>query len=82
MKQDWQKVGERALEKTWKFANFKEALRFVNAVGEIAEELQHHPDIAIKNYNQVTISTSTHDAGNTITEKDYALAKRIDDLTF
>lgn len=68
---------ENALQKTFSFSDFKEALAFVNRVGEIAERLQHHPDIRIV-YKKVSISTTTHDAGNTVTEKDEQLAEAID----
>lgn len=65
----WVEV-DGALQKRFVFGNFKQALEFVNRVGDIAESLQHHPDIAIQNYNEVLVSTTTHDAGNTVTEKD------------
>lgn len=68
------------LRKTFVFENFKEALAFVNRVGEIAERLQHHPDISIKNYKQVLISTTTHNEDNKVTEKDYVLVKEINSL--
>ena len=80
MENGWKKVNENVLQKTWKFLNFKEALDFVNRVGKIAEDLQHHPDICIKNYNQVVIETTTHDGGNILTEKDYTLVEKIDNL--
>ena len=67
-----------ALEKTFEFRDFKEALAFVNRVGEIAERMQHHPDVGIKDYKKVWISTTTHDDGNTITVKDRELAEEID----
>ncbi len=79
MKTDWEKVNGKVLQKSWRFRDFKEALNFVNKVGGIAEELQHHPDISIKNYNEVIISTTTHNA-DVITEKDFALADRIDGI--
>jgi 4a-hydroxytetrahydrobiopterin dehydratase len=68
-----------ALIGEWKFEDFKEALAFVNKVGEAAEEVDHHPDISIK-YNRVRLTLSTHSAG-TVTEKDYALADVISNLT-
>jgi 4a-hydroxytetrahydrobiopterin dehydratase len=68
------------LSAVFKFTDFKEALDFVNKVGKIAETMNHHPDIYIKNYNTVTISSTTHDKGNAITDKDRILAKNIDDL--
>jgi 4a-hydroxytetrahydrobiopterin dehydratase len=57
-------------------ADFAEALIVVNAVGALAEAVDHHPDIDIR-WNTVTLRLSTHSAGG-ITEKDLALAARID----
>lgn len=68
-----------ALKKTIKFKNFSEAFAFMTRVALIAEKMNHHPDW--KNvYNTVEISLSTHDAGNTITEKDRKLALEIDKI--
>jgi 4a-hydroxytetrahydrobiopterin dehydratase len=67
-----------ALQKTISFSDFKEALAFVHKVGEIAERLQHHPDICIKEYRTVHISTTTHDKANSVTAKDRELASAID----
>lgn len=75
---DWEQIDNK-LNKTFQFSNFVEALDFVNKVGKIAEEMQHHPDIFMHDYKEVTISTTTHDTG-TITEKDHALAGAIDAL--
>jgi 4a-hydroxytetrahydrobiopterin dehydratase len=58
----------------YQFGNFMEALAFVNKIGEVAEELGHHPDITIK-YNKVSLSVTTHDAGG-LTDKDFTLARR------
>ena len=77
MKNDWIEANN-ALQKTFHFSDFKTALTFVNRVGQIAESIQHHPDICIKDYNKVSISTTTHDKGNTITARDRALADAID----
>ena len=77
MKNVWEESGG-FLKKTLRFKNFKEVLHFVNKVGGIAEGMGHHPDIYIENYNQATIKTTTHDAGNSITDKDYNLARAID----
>lgn len=74
---NWNENQNRLL-RSFEFKNFQEALAFVNLVGVIAEDIQHHPDIRIFNYKQVEISITTHDAGNKITDKDYTLAERID----
>ena len=67
------------LSRTFKFKNFSEAFAFMTRVAFIAEKMNHHPDW--KNvYNTVEISLNTHDAGNTITEKDRKLAEAIDKL--
>jgi 4a-hydroxytetrahydrobiopterin dehydratase len=76
---DWQE-SDGKLERLFVFPDFKAALAFVNKVGEVAEQLQHHPDITIQRYKEVLVSTTTHDAGNTVTEKDRLLTKEIDGL--
>ena len=48
-------------------------------VGLIAQEQGHHPDMAIS-WNVVTITITTHDAGNTVTDKDRKLAAAIDGM--
>ena len=60
------------LVKTFHFKDFREALAFVNLVGEAAESAGHHPDIDIR-YNRVRLSLVTHDAGG-LTQKDFDLA--------
>jgi 4a-hydroxytetrahydrobiopterin dehydratase len=67
-----------ALERVFRFADFVEALAFVNAVGALAEREGHHPDIAI-HWNEVTLRWWTHSAGG-ITERDRALALATDRL--
>ena len=66
------------LVRTFKFEDFRASLRFVNQVGELAEEAGHHPDIDIR-YNQVRLALVTHDAGG-LTNKDFDLAGRADKL--
>ena len=65
-----------AITKVESFTNFKEAIDYVNKVGEIAEKHNHHPDIII-NYNQVRLSLSTHSVGG-LTKKDFEVAREID----
>lgn len=64
------------IEKEYRFAGFDEAMAFVNRVAGLAREADHHPDIKIS-YNRVKLSLSTHSEGG-VTEKDFALAARID----
>ncbi|OGY43448.1 MAG: hypothetical protein A2729_04740 [Candidatus Buchananbacteria bacterium RIFCSPHIGHO2_01_FULL_39_14] len=65
------------LTKEFIFQNFKEALAFVNQVGEIAEANNHHPDILIYGYKKVKITLTTHSEGK-VTDKDTEMAKLID----
>jgi 4a-hydroxytetrahydrobiopterin dehydratase len=74
---DWKKSGA-LISRTFQFKDFPAALKFVNAVGKIAERDQHHPDIDIR-WNKVMLALTTHDAGG-LTEKDFALAQKIDRL--
>jgi 4a-hydroxytetrahydrobiopterin dehydratase len=73
----WKKTGA-VVSRTFQFKDFPAALKFVNAVGKIAERDQHHPDIDIR-WNKVSLALTTHDAGG-LTEKDFALAQKIDRL--
>lgn len=61
------------------FANFSQAFAFITQVALLAEQANHHPTIT-NTYNVVEIWLSTHDAGNTVTGKDEALAKAISKL--
>ena len=62
-----------------KCKDFKHALALLNSIGDIAERVQHHPDLGIRNYNEVFVSTTTHDSDG-LTQKDYELAQEITDL--
>ena len=67
------------LTKTFKFADFQEAFAFMTRVAFLAEKQNHHPNWS-NVYNTVKIELTTHDAGNTVTEKDHKLAKAIDKI--
>jgi 4a-hydroxytetrahydrobiopterin dehydratase len=67
----WREV-DGALEREFRFADFAEALAFVNRVGELAEAEDHHPDIALQ-WNRVTLRWWTH-VRDEITERDAELA--------
>jgi 4a-hydroxytetrahydrobiopterin dehydratase len=75
---EWQLDTQGQITKTVTLDGFAQALLFVNAVGWLAEQMQHHPDILIQ-WNKVRLTLSTHDAGG-LTNKDFALAARIDAL--
>jgi len=63
---------DNTITRTFEFANFKEAINFVNRLSEGAERYNHHPSITI-NYSRVTLSLTTHSARG-LTEKDFELA--------
>lgn len=66
------------LKKRFEFANFADALSFVNKAGAIAERLDHHPDINF-GWGYAEFSITTHDTGG-LTHNDFDLAKEIDAL--
>jgi len=68
-----------ALRRTVVAASFLAGIRLVDMVAEVAEELDHHPDIDIR-WTSITFTLSTHSAGG-VTDKDFALAARINALT-
>ncbi len=72
----WNVIEGHHITKTCTFPNFREALKFVNRVGELAEEQGHHPDISLA-WGKVEITTWTHKI-NGLTESDFILAAKID----
>jgi 4a-hydroxytetrahydrobiopterin dehydratase len=66
------------LERTFRFAGFKEAMAFVVAMADLAEREGHHPDFAV-HWNTVAVTLWTHDAGG-LTENDLVLAARLGHL--
>jgi len=77
----WQmenKEGILRLERTVTLRDFRTAIAFVDQLAELAEAEGHHPDFMIR-YNQVTVSSWTH-AASGLTENDFILAAKIDEL--
>ena len=74
---DWQRTGD-AISTERVFVDFATALAWVNRVGALAEQQDHHPDIGI-NWNRVTLTLSTHSAGG-LTARDLELAAAVDAL--
>lgn len=62
-----------------KLPDFMRAIALLNSVGDIAQQLNHHPDMLIHNYSELKIATTTHST-NSLTQKDYELAQKITDL--
>lgn len=74
----WEVVEEHHLRRRFRFENFREALRFVNRVGELAEEQGHHPDVGFGwGYTEVTVWTHKIDG---LTESDFIFAAKVDRL--
>ncbi|MEX1139866.1 MAG: 4a-hydroxytetrahydrobiopterin dehydratase [Bacteroidota bacterium] len=73
----WSLEGDQ-IRKTIEAKDFVRAMGFVNSVALLAERQNHHPDIDIR-WNKVTLVLSTHSAGG-LTEDDFTLAARIDEL--
>ncbi len=68
---------DHRLSRTFKFADFQEAVAFIVHIGFHAQALDHHP-ILYNVYNQVTVDLTTHTAGNRVTQLDVVLARTID----
>ena len=78
MVNDWI-VEDNKLKRSFVFENFIHAWGFRSSVALLAEKMNHHP-LWLNVYNKVEIELSTHEAGNTITQKDIELAKAINNL--
>ena len=72
-------VADGQLTRTVTRKDFRDALLYVNAIGYLAEQANHHPDIAITSWNKVTLHLVNHSAGG-LTAKDFALARQISEL--
>ena len=66
----------QGIQKRYEMGNFRSVMNLVNRVANLAEEINHHPDIFV-NYDKVTFTLTTHDSGG-ITERDFKLAERIE----
>lgn len=76
---DWTVLEEKKIEKNFTFKNFKEALKFINACGEIAEAEGHHPDLLIYSWNKVKVTLYTHAIGG-LSLNDFVVAAKIDKI--
>jgi 4a-hydroxytetrahydrobiopterin dehydratase len=74
----WSVVNEHHLTRTFTFPDFKQALAFVNRVGEIAEQQGHHPDILLA-WGKAEITMWTHKIDG-LTQSDFIMAAKIDQL--
>ncbi|HUP20995.1 MAG TPA: 4a-hydroxytetrahydrobiopterin dehydratase [Gemmatimonadota bacterium] len=75
---EWDMTSGRKLVRTFELEDFLDAIDFVNAVADVAEEEGHHPVITI-DYDDVTFTVWTHAIGD-LSENDFILAAKIDEL--
>ena len=73
---DWGVVQDHHLRKEYRFANFREALDFTNRVGELAEDIGHHPDIEL-GWGRVVLTIWTHKIDG-LNEADFVFAAKAD----
>jgi 4a-hydroxytetrahydrobiopterin dehydratase len=76
----WERDGDK-LARTFKLDSYMAGLALATAIGTVCEGLNHHPDLII-GWRKVTVSLTTHDAGNKISHKDFEAAERIDALGY
>jgi 4a-hydroxytetrahydrobiopterin dehydratase len=76
---EWRREDEHIV-RDWEFKDFGQAISFVNQVAEVAEEMNHHPDILVHGWNKVRLSVTNHSAGG-LTDADFELARKVDALS-
>ncbi|HEY8504998.1 MAG TPA: 4a-hydroxytetrahydrobiopterin dehydratase [Gemmataceae bacterium] len=69
----------RRIRRKWRAKDFAAALRFFDRIGAVAEEEDHHPDLHLTGYRNVTVELATHAIGG-LSENDFILAAKIDQL--
>ena len=77
--QDWEVLDGSKLRRVFEFKGFLKTMSFVNAVAWVANKHMHHPDMEVS-FNKCIINITTHDEGNSLTDKDFKLAKAISEL--
>jgi 4a-hydroxytetrahydrobiopterin dehydratase len=77
---DWKLTADnRRIARKWRVKDFATGLDFFNRIGDVAEAEDHHPDLHLANYRDVTVELWTHAAGG-LTDNDFILAAKIDAL--
>ncbi len=74
----WTRDGD-AIVRDLRFPDFAAAMAYVNRVADLAEQVNHHPDILVHGWNNVRLTLSTHSAGG-LTRADVEMAGRLDDV--
>ncbi|GAA2221501.1 MULTISPECIES: 4a-hydroxytetrahydrobiopterin dehydratase [Streptomyces] len=67
------------LVRSYRLGSHFSATAMVVHIAQVQEELNHHSDLTL-GYNTVSLSVHTHSAGGAVTEKDFELARRVEDL--
>ncbi|MED5487401.1 MAG: 4a-hydroxytetrahydrobiopterin dehydratase [Candidatus Thermoplasmatota archaeon] len=75
---DWKLIDDHHYEREWEFPDFVSALDFVNKVGNLCEELNHHAEMVL-GWGKVLVRTWSHDIDG-ISARDLLLCERIDNL--
>jgi 4a-hydroxytetrahydrobiopterin dehydratase len=75
---DWQAVENHHLRKVYRFKNFRQALDFINRIGELAEQIGHHPDLELA-WGRVGVSIWTHKIDG-LSESDFIFAAKVEAL--
>jgi 4a-hydroxytetrahydrobiopterin dehydratase len=76
LKGEWRVLEGKRLEREFRFKNFRRAMSFAQAIGAIAEEQEHHPDLCL-GWGYVRVSLFTHAIGG-LHENDFIMAAKID----
>ena len=76
----WELDGD-SIRKTYRLPNYMAGLAWATTIGTIAEAHDHHPDLTI-GFRSVTVRFTTHDAGNKLSAKDFAVAEAIDAIGY
>lgn len=74
----WELVDNHHLHKSFRFRDFRQALAFTNQVGELAEQVGHHPDLTLS-WGKLGVTIWTHEIGG-LSETDFILAAKVDAL--
>lgn len=75
----WSDDGKE-LRRTYVLSGFAEAVALIGRIAALAEAADHHPDLHLTGYRRLEVVLTTHDAGDKVTEKDRALAAKIEAL--
>lgn len=66
----------KMISRSWKLTDFRQAMKLANAIAEIAETDQHHPDIHLTRYRCLNVDLTTHAIGG-LSENDFVIAAKI-----